>query len=305
MKFTTTGFEDLGKLINPSACNVLLKSIYKTRNFQKIFLTEKEYKKQLRNRNSGRYGFNPRPGRNLLHKFDTNFIFEENRLDTRLKKILGNKYSYYDTKLVMGMPLNWVPEWIKLYTEDWHSPNLNQFIKPHYRDITYFKGLDFHQDIIDYPSKGPNFVTVYVYLEKVTNKMSPLVIIPRSHKFGATLYPHRIVRRKKTSFYYPGNNNQKLKCKFKYLYGSAGSVFVWHPFILHGTQPNTGTDTPRISIRMIVEKDPNSLNQKKLNHLDKINKQIMGHKSLKITSDEFDKKGALRKKGNQINPNLS
>ena len=32
--------------------------------------------------------------------------------------------------------------------------NLGPYIKQKYRDITYFRGIDFHQDIIDYPQEN-------------------------------------------------------------------------------------------------------------------------------------------------------
>ena len=46
--------------------------------------------------------------------------------------------------------------------KDSHTVNLGEFIKPKYRDITYFRGIDFHQDIIENyqsPSQISNYKT--------------------------------------------------------------------------------------------------------------------------------------------------
>ena len=52
--------------------------------------------------------------------------------------------------------------------------------KEEHRDLTYFKGIDFHQDIIDFPDRDPDFITAYIYLDKVDTKTSPLYLIPNS-----------------------------------------------------------------------------------------------------------------------------
>ena len=75
-----------------------------------------------------------------------------------MKKILGQNFRILNHKLVMGVPESYLPEWIKLLIKNNTSNNLGKYIKPKYRDITYFKGLDFHQDIIDYPYRTADFI---------------------------------------------------------------------------------------------------------------------------------------------------
>ena len=115
--------------------------------------------------------------------------------------------------------------------------NLGEFIKPKYRDITYFRGIDFHQDIIDFPTRGPDFITAYIYLEKVDKNSAPLYVLPNTHIIGATKYPHKITRLNNERVIY-GANNLKKKYNFKVLIGKQGTLHYWHPFILHGTQPH-------------------------------------------------------------------
>jgi hypothetical protein len=50
---------------------------------------------------------NPGLGRNLLHKLEINFIFENKEFIKILSKTLGVNYRILDAKLVMGVP------WIK------------------------------------------------------------------------------------------------------------------------------------------------------------------------------------------------
>ena len=56
--------------------------------------------------------------------------------------------------------------------------------------MTYFYGVDYHQDIADYRNRVGDFITLYVYLDDVTSDMSPLHILPKSHIFGVTTQPH-------------------------------------------------------------------------------------------------------------------
>ena len=46
------------------------------------------------------------------------------------------------------------------------AANLGPYIKK-YRDVTYFRGIDYHMDQIDFPnSKKSDFVTFFLYLFK-------------------------------------------------------------------------------------------------------------------------------------------
>ena len=78
---------------------------------------------------------------------------------------------------VVGVPTEWLPEWVKNDTEDLMDANLGAWIKPEFQDMTYFRGIDFHQDLIDHKSRLSDFITLYVYLDNVDMKMSQLMII--------------------------------------------------------------------------------------------------------------------------------
>ena len=130
----------------------------------------------------------------------------------------------------------------------YHVANLGAFIKPEYRDITYFHGIDYHQDIIDYKDRLTDFITLYVYLDDVTENDAPLFLLPESHKAGATTFPHDLV---KVNDKYIYNQNQELNEIV--LTGPAGTTYFWHSTTLHGTQP-TKTSSPRISLRYLISK---------------------------------------------------
>lgn len=287
MKFLKNGIEKCGLIFNKKDCKKLIKEIYRVRKFNNLFLSVNDWK-------SKKYQFvkkNPGPGRNLLHKLETSFIFENKKFTKILTETLGANYRIIDAKLVMGVPAHMVPNWILEQTNNNHTVNLGEFVKPKFRDITYFRGIDFHQDIIDFPTRGPDFVTNYIYLEDVDSKSAPLYIIPNSHALGADYYPHKIKKfnNKKINFLVGKN---KLTSNIKVLNGSAGSLFFWHPFILHGTQPHK-KDKARISVRILAEKN------RKINigcNLDKINRKIKGKKELKIYDRELNKYGQNKKK---------
>ena len=68
--------------------------------------------------------------------------------------------------------------------------NLAQYIKPEYRNISYFSGIDYHMDLLDYANFNGDYITLYIYLTDVTGNQSPLNIISKSHIYGATHFPH-------------------------------------------------------------------------------------------------------------------
>jgi len=294
MKFLNNGVENCGVLFKKKDCSKLIKIIHKTRNFKSIFLSFKNWK----NKKYRIIKNNPGPGRNLLHKLETNFIFENKKFIKILSKTVGVNYRILDSKLVMGVPKHMIPKWVLNETNNNHTVNLGQFIKPKFRDITYFRGIDFHQDIIDFPTRGADFITAYIYLEDVDVKSAPLHIIPNSHILGADHYPHKINKLKNKKLNYIVGK-KKIELNFNILKGPTGSLFFWHPFILHGTQPHQ-KDVARISVRILVEKN------RRINigcDLDRVNKKIKGKKELKIYNKEINKSGQNKKKNfiNKLN----
>lgn len=273
--FLNNGIKNCGSIYSKNDCKKLLREIHKNRDFKKIFLSKKEFLKG----NGSNLKLNPSPGNNLLHKINSSFIFENTFFINEMKKILGQNFRILNHKLVMGVPESYLPEWIKLLIKNNTSNNLGKYIKPKYRDVTYFKGLDFHQDIIDYPSRTADFITVYIYLDDVGVNSSPLYVIPNSHKLGATTFPHELIINNKSKKVLYKNKSKKIKSKIYRLDGKAGSTSYWHPFILHGTQPHKDSK-PRISVRLLVEKNRwCSINC----DLDKINKKIKGKISIHST----------------------
>ena len=291
LNFLKNGVENCGVVYSKKDCNRLLKEIYKTRNFKNIFLSKKNFlnKKKLNIK------LNPSPGNNLLHKIDCSFIFENKFFINKMKKVLGQNYRILNHKLVMGVPENYLPSWVKKLTKDKNTNNLGVYIKPKYRDITYFKGIDFHQDIIDFPTRIADFITVYIYLDNVDLNTSPLFLIKDSHRLGATKFPHNLTinsENKKVLYKYKKN---KLISKISVLEGGAGSISYWHPFILHGTQPHKD-NLPRISVRILAEKNrwcPIKCD------LDKVNTKINGNLSIKNPWKVSKNKNKL--KNNKIN----
>ena len=81
LKFLKTGIQNCGIIYTKKECKTLLKEIYKTRNFKKIFLSKSEYLKGDRSF----FKKNPSPGRNLLHKTNCSFIFENNNFNDAIK----------------------------------------------------------------------------------------------------------------------------------------------------------------------------------------------------------------------------
>jgi len=291
MNFLKNGITKCGKIFNETDCRKLLREIYNLRDFNTLFLSQKIWKsKKFDNLKK-----NPGPGRNLLHKLETQFIFENKNFIKIMSKVLGDNYRILDFKLVMAVPKHLMPKWVLAITENDHTVNLGEFILPQYRDITYFRGIDFHQDIIDYPTRNPDFITAYIYLENVDKNSSPLHIVPNSHLLGASVYPHKIEKFNKNLINYK-SNKKNLISKFSILTGRQGSLNYWHPYLLHGTQPHK-KDVARISVRLLIEKNRQVVIGC---DLDKLNDNIKNKKTLKIYNKEFSKNG-INKKRNFIN----
>ena len=85
---------------------------------------------------------------------------------------------------VMGVPENMIPDWYLRRRKSGYAP-LAPFLRSEFYDMSFFFGIDYHQDMIDFSNRIGDFVTLYVYLDDVTSNMSPLHIVPGSHKFGA------------------------------------------------------------------------------------------------------------------------
>ena len=294
MSFLDSAFEIKKNFFNKDDCKKILNLVKKNRDFNKIWISENDF-----NKNKILKTVNPRPGRNLIEKLDTKFIFSNPKFIELINKILGSKWKVLDYKFVAALEKKMVPNWVKKKIEDTFIPNLGRFVKENYRDITYFRGIDFHQDIIDFPHKKSDFITCYIYIEDVDKNSSPLIVFPKSHIYGAQKFPHKISKVSYKTYKYFKNNKQYMKLKSEELVGKSGTLYFWHPCILHGTQP-TIDNKFRVSIRILIEK--NQILRSGI--IDDVNKNITGRLSLKKSRSDIDNNtGKYLIKGNFINKN--
>ena len=204
-----------------------------------------------------------------------------------MTKVLGPNYNIMLKKFIVGVPNNWLPEWVHNETKDQMIANLGAYIKPEYQDMTYFRGIDFHQDLIDHKSRVSDFITLYVYIDSVEMGMSPLAVIPKSHIFGATKFPHELeMKWDSGKCIYSDQEGKSEELDYKFLTGGVGQVYFWSALTLHGTQAQTA-DKPRISLRYLIERS--SKEGKFL--IDKLNDSIESQLSLESTRVDLDKSG--------------
>ena len=279
--FIKNGYYEFPSFFDKQTCKNLLDQTIKTRNYKKIFLTQEEYKNKKKQR-----GNNPRPGRNLAGVLDTNFVFGSSNFQKTISHVMGDKFRILDYVFVMGIPRSDIPTWIVEDLGEAPISNLGQYVQEKYQDITYLSGIDFHQDIIDFPYKRSNFLTAYIYLDEVNDLSSPLYLLPKSHTLGATVFPHDLEKvldkNGNNKFLYKNNYGDSVETETLRLTGPGGSLYLWHSNLLHGTQPNLH-DEPRISLRILVEKNTDEETDCPL---DNMNKVIKG--SLKLTKTRRD-----------------
>ncbi len=272
--FIDEGFVDFGPLIDAETCDTLLGEIRKTRHFgPDLFMDQAEFDRLQPNA----FNKNPRPGSNLLDDLSplSERIEKTPRLAVFLTDLLGPGYEIFRRKLVCGVSRAWLPEWIRHQVEGKPSNNLAHFMRPENTDITWFYGIDFHQDLVDWKDAEPDFVTVYVYLDDVGAGQAPLFVLPRSHLAGEDPFPHDmdLTDTKTGTWRYRSRNGRECLSAQTVLKRPKGSVFCWHALTLHGTQPATVTE-PRISIRYLIRKRPDGA--KCL--IDRINRDIGAQK---------------------------
>ncbi len=285
--FIDDGFYELGSVVSKDACDELLTKVRETREFSsKLFLSKDEFLKNPEFRNK-----NPKKGKNnLAEQLDLDFIEKNPMIQEAMKKVLGPNYNILLKKFIVSVPLQWVPDWIVEETKDIALTNLGPYIRPEYSDMTYFIGVDFHQDLIDYNNKTANFVTLYVYLDEVDENMSPLVLVPKSHIFGADTFPHDITVNNNETLTYNNKKGREENFELKTITGKKGSVNFWTAFTLHGTRPTPENIKSRISLRYLIEKDPNN---SKNYLIDDLITNLEGPSSITITRDDQDEKGKI------------
>lgn len=291
-----------GEILDPERVQALYHDMVAARAFNaSLFMSEAEYLAQ-----ENHFNANPTPTFNFLNAFEDqlHFIEQNPRLQAPLQQLLGDEYDVIIKKAVCGVPDAWLPEWIRERIRDVNVANLGPYIKKPYRDITYFRGIDFHQDIIDWPKgrveQDPStFLTLYVYLHDVGEHDSPLHLIPGSHRFGATLFPHHLDMTSLGQWTYQDDRGNRLHCRDHKLLGGPGYVGLWHNCTLHGTRPVANeSERFRLSLRYLLGK---SANQARQTAIDDVNRTIDGELRPIRTRRDLDDKGVARIRGNVIN----
>jgi hypothetical protein len=278
--------------LDQAAATRLLAKIKSDRAFDhSLFQTEAEF-----DANPQYKGVNPRSGRNLLEQFDADLAFVESapQIVDALTEVLGQGYGLLDKKVVCGVPARSVPAWLKARIEGAPVNNLGAYVKPAYRDVTYFYGIDFHQDLIDYKDRAADFLTLYVYLHPVTAADAPLYLLEGSHALGATTFPHDLQRTDATTWRYGDRRGRSAPVGQRVLTGDTGCAAIWHPCTLHGTQPDAA-DHERISLRYLFARKPGAPAG-----IDAVNAALTGPLQLSDTRIDLADDGSAQIRGNVV-----
>ena len=289
--FIAAGYHAFPRGVDAIAAAALLADVRATRRFDaSLFLTEAAFDADPRY-----VGVNPEPGRNLLERFEDRlgFVEADPGIVAGLTDLLGEGYEILNRKLVCGVPATSVPAWLKARITDNPVNNLGAYVRPEYRDVTYFYGIDFHQDLIDFKGREADFVTLYVYLHEVGPRDAPLYLLEGSHRLGATVFPHRLTRTGEAWRYADGRRGEAWTLQ-RMLTGPAGFAAVWHACTLHGTQPHAA-DHERISLRYLFAKGRGPAG------LDRVNATLSGPLRLADTRRDLDAAGQARIKANSVN----
>ncbi len=255
--FFRDGLVNFGTILDIDKCNDLMKQFYQLRPFteqyfkENVFLKENEY-----DESKSHIGTGPHPGRNLTEHVNLDFIENNPIIKKTLSEILGDDYNIMQKIFVMGVPENMIPDWYLHRRKTGYMP-LAPFLRPEFYDMTFFSGIDYHQDLIDFTNRVGDFVTLYVYLNDVSSNMSPLHVVPKSHKFGAkdlTKISNDIKFVNNNKLQYTSDEGKSEEFGFKMLTGGVGSVYFWSAYTLHGTMPTPETNTARVSLRYLIER---------------------------------------------------
>lgn len=291
--FIADGAHRFERPLDAAAAADLLAAIRATRDFDSsLFLTEAEF-----DADPQYTGVNPKPGRNLLERFEDKLAFVEQdpAIVEALTALLGPDYEILNKKIVCGVPASEVPAWLRQRILGNPVNNLGAYMKPQNRDITYFYGIDFHQDLIDYKAREADFITLYVYLHPVTNADAPLYLLEGSHALGGSVFPHDLTRTGPDTWTYRNGPHGEMETRQRILTGGTGFAAMWHACTLHGTQPDAA-DHERISLRYLIAK-----RHAGRTGMDEVNATLRGPLSLIDTRADLDAAGAAVIKHNSVN----
>jgi hypothetical protein len=279
--------------LDAAAATALLADVRATRHFDhRLFLSEAEF-----DANPQYTGVNPAPGRNLLERFEDRLGFVEQapQIVEALPAVLGAGYSILNKKVVCGVPETSIPDWLKARILGNPVNNLGAYVRPEYRDVTYFYGIDFHQDLIDYKDRPADFLTLYIYLHPVTRQDAPLFLLTGSHRLGGTVFPHDLTRSGPDSWTYRDRRGGETETRELVLTGDTGFAAMWHACTLHGTQPDSA-DHERISLRYLLARGPAAGAG-----IDAVNATLDGPLSLEATRVDLADDGRAVIKQNIVN----
>jgi hypothetical protein len=279
--------------LDQAACADLLARIRATRDFgANLFLSEAEF-----DADPQYVGVNPKPGRNLLERFEDRLGFVEKapQLVDAITTLLGPDYEILNKKVVCGVPAAAVPDWLKARILGNPVNNLGAYVRPQHRDVTYFYGIDFHQDLIDYKAREADFLTLYIYLHPVTRSDAPLYLLEGSHLLGGSVFPHTLTRIGDTEWLYRNAQHGEVVARQRILTGDTGFAAIWHACTLHGTQPDAA-DHERISLRYLVARR----HEGRIG-LDEVNAKLKGPLSLTDTRADLGADGAAVIRRNTVN----
>ncbi len=285
-QFISDGLISLNEVIDKQKCSDLISSVKNTRDWsENIFRSYEEVINfpQTKKTNPGR-GVS-----NLAEKYDLSFIENNPIVVNALNTILGSDYEIILKKFVVAVPDSWLPDWCKKDVNKMIAANLGPLIKEEYRDVSYFRGIDYHMDLIDHPDTVGDYVTLYIYLNDIEENMSPLNVLLGSHVFGANKFPHKLKQLDNNEIEYSRDSNVSSIFKSKTLTGSAGSAYIWTSMTLHGTKPEATNDLSRISLRYTIKKTG-----KDLSLIDKIIDELNGPKTMSEVRDDFEDEETLK-----------
>jgi len=291
--FLCRGYHVFPDGVDGGAALDLLSKIRATRKCdESLFLSEAEF-----DENPQYTGVNPGPGRNILERFDGDLAFVEQDpgIISAISALLGDDYEILLKKLICGVPSGIVPAWLKQRILGNPVNNLGAYVRPEFRDITYFYGIDFHQDLIDYKEREADFITLYIYLHDVGAHDAPLFLLERSHVLGGSLFPHDL-QRSEHGWIYRDGRGREVETPQRCLTGKAGYAAMWHACTLHGTQPDAAHNE-RLSLRYLIARKPGRRNV----GIDAANATLQGPLSLEATRRDLDARGAASIKANVVN----
>jgi hypothetical protein len=290
---TRHGFHVFKDGVDRTDASSLLAKVKQTRAFSPdLFLSEAEFDSDPQYT-----GVNPRHGRNLLDTFeaDLDFVEKDAAITAALTEVLGADYACLNRKFVCGVPRSWLPDWLVTRIEGNPVNNLGAYIKPAWRDITYFYGIDFHQDLIDFKDRAADFVTLYVYLHPVGEHDAPLFLLEDSHRLAGSIFPHDLTPNGEGSWLYRDGRGHEMPVSQHLLVGDTGYAAMWHACTLHGTQPDAA-DHERISLRYLFAKNTTARAG-----IDVVNDTLDGPLSLDATRRDLAADGSAALKANSVN----